>query len=135
TATSPCAGHNGIERGLINKLGDRDTGNSAVTQYGHHVVAVTSKHHRAHVFHATVGGACQEQGETGAVEHAGHPSDHGRRETSDLLILIHHRIEGIADDDGESIGAVFLRVLCNVSDDGDIDANKIISTLTWLARN
>src|SRR5690606_10943588 len=68
-------------------------------------------------------------------EHAGHPSDHGRRETSDLLILIHHRIEGMADDDGESIGAVFLRVLCNVSDDGDIDANKIISTLTWLARN
>jgi hypothetical protein len=45
----------------------------------------------------------------------------------------HHHVEGVRDDDGERVGAVLLRVLGDVLDDREVDADEVVAALAGLA--
>src|SRR5690606_26078115 len=51
------------------------------------------------------------------------------------LELIHHSIEGIADDDGQRVGAMLPGIVGDVANDGQVGRNEVVAGLPWLARN
>ena len=77
----------------------------------------------------------QEQAEAGAVEHARHADDAGRREAGDFLHQADHGVERVGDDDDEGVGRMLLDALADRVDDLGVDADQVVARHAGLARH
>ena len=89
----------------IEQLRDRNAADRRATGHRHHRVAVSAHQQGRNVFDAHAQLHRQKRAIAGRVEHAGLAQHALRRKAGDLQHALHHRVERIADDDDDRVGA------------------------------